>query len=173
MARLVKAAETCREMASTSTVPVALLLAYPLAYAIAFKAGKWRHAMLLAVVAPFFTTYLIRTISWVTILSDESPVVSVLYFDNDTRDPELGYLADGITESVISSLSGIEGLDVVSRGGAEQFRGSTAPTDAALAAALAAGLRDDRVAGLRRRAKQHAWPLILRDQVLPTILGAR
>jgi spermidine/putrescine transport system permease protein len=34
--------------------------------------------MLLAVVAPFFTTYLIRTISWVTILSDESPVVDVL-----------------------------------------------------------------------------------------------
>ena len=59
---------------------VCLLLAYPLAYAIAFRAGRWRHAMLLAVVAPFFTTYLIRTISWVTILSDESPVVEVLKF---------------------------------------------------------------------------------------------
>jgi spermidine/putrescine transport system permease protein len=59
---------------------ICLVLAYPLAYAIAFKAGKWRHAMLLAVVAPFFTTYLIRTISWVTILSDESPVVEVLKF---------------------------------------------------------------------------------------------
>ncbi|HEY1855320.1 MAG TPA: ABC transporter permease [Solirubrobacterales bacterium] len=59
---------------------ICLLLAYPLAYAIAFKAGKWRHALLLAVVAPFFTTYLIRTISWVTILSDESPVVDVLKF---------------------------------------------------------------------------------------------
>jgi spermidine/putrescine transport system permease protein len=30
------------------------------------------------VVAPFFTTYLIRTIAWKTILADESPVVSVL-----------------------------------------------------------------------------------------------
>jgi spermidine/putrescine transport system permease protein len=59
---------------------ICLVLAYPLAYAIAFKAGRWRHAMLLAVVAPFFTTYLIRTISWVTILSDESPVVEVLKF---------------------------------------------------------------------------------------------
>jgi spermidine/putrescine transport system permease protein len=57
---------------------IALLLAYPLAYAIAFKAGRWRHALLLAVVAPFFTTYLIRTLAWVTILSDDSPVVSVL-----------------------------------------------------------------------------------------------
>jgi spermidine/putrescine transport system permease protein len=57
---------------------ICLLLAYPLAYAIAFKAGRWRHAMLLAVVAPFFTTYLIRTISWYTILSDNSPVAHVL-----------------------------------------------------------------------------------------------
>ena len=65
---------------SLAATLICLLLAYPLAYMIAFKAGKWRHAMLLAVVAPFFTTYLIRTISWVTILSDESPVVDVLKF---------------------------------------------------------------------------------------------
>jgi spermidine/putrescine transport system permease protein len=65
---------------SIAATLICLVLAYPLAYAIAFKAGRWRHAMLLAVVAPFFTTYLIRTISWVTILSDESPVVDVLKF---------------------------------------------------------------------------------------------
>jgi len=53
---------------------VALLLAYPLAYTIAFKAGRWRNLLLFAVVAPFFTTYLIRTLAWETILSDESPV---------------------------------------------------------------------------------------------------
>ena len=57
---------------------VALVIGYPLAYAIAFRAGKWRNAMLFAVVAPFFTTYLIRTIAWETILSDQSPVVDVL-----------------------------------------------------------------------------------------------
>jgi spermidine/putrescine transport system permease protein len=57
---------------------IALLLAYPLAYTIAFKAGRWRNAMLFAVVAPFFTTYLIRTIAWETILSDESPVTEFL-----------------------------------------------------------------------------------------------
>ena len=56
----------------------ALLLAYPLAYTIAFKAGRWRNVLLFAVVAPFFTTYLIRTLAWETILSDQSPVVSVL-----------------------------------------------------------------------------------------------
>ena len=55
-----------------------LLIAYPLAYAIAFKGGKWRNAMLFAVVAPFFTTYLIRTLAWKTMLDDQSPVVSVL-----------------------------------------------------------------------------------------------
>jgi spermidine/putrescine transport system permease protein len=57
-----------------------LLLAYPLAYTIAFKAGRWRNVLLFAVVAPFFTTYLIRTIAWETILSDQSPAVDVLNF---------------------------------------------------------------------------------------------
>jgi spermidine/putrescine transport system permease protein len=58
---------------------IALLISYPLAYTIAFKAGRWRNALLFAVVAPFFTTYLIRTISWQTILSDQSPVTDVLH----------------------------------------------------------------------------------------------
>jgi spermidine/putrescine transport system permease protein len=66
---------------------LALLLAYPLAYAIAFKAGRWRNVLLFAVIAPFFTTYLIRTLAWETILSDDSPVVSVLQF--------LGVVPDG------------------------------------------------------------------------------
>ncbi len=57
-----------------------LLLGYPLAYAIAFKGGRWRNLMLFAVIAPFFTTYLIRTIAWKTILADDSPVVEVLKF---------------------------------------------------------------------------------------------
>ncbi|MET0558100.1 MAG: ABC transporter permease [Solirubrobacterales bacterium] len=63
--------------AGTATL-IALLISYPLAYTIAFKAGRWRNALLFAVVAPFFTTYLIRTIAWETILSDESPVTEVL-----------------------------------------------------------------------------------------------
>jgi spermidine/putrescine transport system permease protein len=58
---------------------LSLLIAYPLAYVIAFKAGKWRNLLLFAVVAPFFTTYLIRTLAWETILSDESPVTEVLH----------------------------------------------------------------------------------------------
>ncbi len=56
----------------------ALLLGYPLAYTIAFKAGRWRNLMLFAVVAPFFTTYLIRTLAWETILADDSPVTEII-----------------------------------------------------------------------------------------------
>ena len=57
---------------------LALAIGYPLAYAIAFRAGRYRNLLLFAVIAPFFTTYLIRTIAWKTILSDDSPLVGVL-----------------------------------------------------------------------------------------------
>ena len=55
-----------------------LLLAYPLAYWIAFRAGPWRNLFLLFIVAPFFVTYLIRTLAWLNILADEGPVVGFL-----------------------------------------------------------------------------------------------
>src|SRR5918992_48109 len=61
-----------------SATLIALLIAYPLAYAIAFRGGRWKNALLLAVVAPFFTTYLIRTIAWETILGDSGFVVDTL-----------------------------------------------------------------------------------------------
>ena len=57
---------------------VSLLLAYPLAYWIAFRAGPWRNVFLLFIVAPFFVTYLIRTLAWLNILADEGPVVGFL-----------------------------------------------------------------------------------------------
>jgi spermidine/putrescine transport system permease protein len=63
---------------SAIATAIALLIAYPLAYAIAFRGGRWKNAMLLAVVAPFFTTYLIRTLAWETILSDNGFVVDTL-----------------------------------------------------------------------------------------------
>ncbi len=65
------------EYAGASTL-IALGISYPLAYAIAFRGGKWKTALLLAVVAPFFTTYLIRTFAWETILGDQSVVVHAL-----------------------------------------------------------------------------------------------
>jgi spermidine/putrescine transport system permease protein len=54
------------------------IIGYPLAYVIAFRGGRWRNALLLAVIVPFFVTYLIRTLSWETILEDDGFIVSAL-----------------------------------------------------------------------------------------------
>jgi spermidine/putrescine transport system permease protein len=63
--------------ALTATVLCALL-AFPLAYVIAFKAGRYKNLLLGLVILPFFVTFLIRTIAWKTILADDGVVVSVL-----------------------------------------------------------------------------------------------
>ena len=55
-----------------------LVLAYPLAYWIAFRAGPWRNLFLLFIIAPFFVTYLVRTLAWLNILADQGPVVGLL-----------------------------------------------------------------------------------------------
>jgi len=62
--------------AATATV-LALLLGYPLAYAIAFKAGRWKNLLLVLVIAPFFTSFLVRTLAWQSILADNGFVVGV------------------------------------------------------------------------------------------------
>ncbi|GGM16468.1 ABC transporter permease [Nakamurella endophytica] len=56
----------------------ALLIAYPLAYTIARRAGRWRNVLLALVVAPFFTSFLIRTLAWRQILADQGWVVSIM-----------------------------------------------------------------------------------------------
>jgi spermidine/putrescine transport system permease protein len=63
--------------AATATV-LCVLLGYPLAYLIAFKAGRWRNVVMILVIAPFFTSFLIRTLAWKTILADGGPLVGVL-----------------------------------------------------------------------------------------------
>ncbi len=65
------------EYAAIATV-LALLFSYPLAYWIAFRGGRWKNLLLLFIVAPFFVTYLIRTLAWETILSDHGFVVNTL-----------------------------------------------------------------------------------------------
>ncbi|MCC6221875.1 MAG: ABC transporter permease [Thermoleophilia bacterium] len=57
---------------------LALGIGYPLAYWIAVRGGRWKNLLLLCIIAPFFVTYLIRTLAWLTILSDEGLVVDVL-----------------------------------------------------------------------------------------------
>ena len=63
--------------AGLSTV-FCLALAYPLGYFIAFKSGKWKATLLVLVIAPFFTSFLIRTLAWKTILADDGIVVSFM-----------------------------------------------------------------------------------------------
>jgi spermidine/putrescine transport system permease protein len=57
---------------------LAFLISYPLAYWIAFRGGRWKSLLLLLVIAPFFVTYLIRTLAWQTILADDGLVLDVL-----------------------------------------------------------------------------------------------
>ena len=65
------------EYAGLATL-LALVIGYPLAYVIAFRGGRYRNALLLAVIVPFFVTYLIRTLSWETILSDSGVILDTL-----------------------------------------------------------------------------------------------
>ena len=50
------------------------LIGYPLAYGIAFRGGRYKTLLLFLVIAPFFTSFLIRTISWRIILGNDGRV---------------------------------------------------------------------------------------------------
>ena len=65
------------EYAGIATL-LALVVSYPVAYWIAFRGGRWKNLFLLFIVAPFFVTYLIRTLAWETILADHGIVVNTL-----------------------------------------------------------------------------------------------
>jgi spermidine/putrescine transport system permease protein len=69
-----------------------ILIGYPLAYVIAFRGGRYKNLLLGLVVIPFFTTYLIRTIAWKTILGDEGEVVALMR-DLGLLGPRQGLLA--------------------------------------------------------------------------------
>ena len=62
------------EYAGIATL-AALLISYPLTYWIAFRGGRWKNLLLLFIIAPFFVTYLIRTLAWQNILSDDGFVL--------------------------------------------------------------------------------------------------
>jgi spermidine/putrescine transport system permease protein len=79
---------------------LALLIAYPLAYFIAFKAGRYKAFLLVLVVAPFFASFLIRTNAWKTILADQGIVVEVLNWFNLLP-------ADRILSTPIAVVTGI------------------------------------------------------------------
>jgi spermidine/putrescine transport system permease protein len=57
---------------------LALAISYPLAYAIAFKAGRFKNFLLVLVIAPFLVSFLLRTVAWKQILGEEGFVVPAL-----------------------------------------------------------------------------------------------
>ena len=57
---------------------LAFALGFPLAYAIAFRGGRYKNVLLFLVIAPFFTSFLLRTISWKIILADYGLVLGPL-----------------------------------------------------------------------------------------------
>lgn len=65
------------QYAAIATV-AALVIAYPIVYFIARRGGQWKSLLLILLVAPFFVTYLIRTLAWQTILADEGIVVETM-----------------------------------------------------------------------------------------------
>ena len=62
---------------SISTI-IDFLIAFPVAYTIAFRGGRFKNVLLFLVIAPFFTSFLIRTISWQILLNDNGPILGVL-----------------------------------------------------------------------------------------------
>jgi spermidine/putrescine transport system permease protein len=65
------------------------LIGYPLAYGIAHRGGRWKNLLLFLVIAPFFTSFLIRTISWRILLGDSGPIIGF--------GREIGLLANNFT----------------------------------------------------------------------------
>ncbi|MFI5225192.1 MAG: ABC transporter permease [Candidatus Limnocylindrales bacterium] len=65
------------------------LVGFPLAYTIAFRGGRYKNLLLFLVIAPFFTSFLIRTISWKIILGDQGPILGPL--------KDIGVVPQGLT----------------------------------------------------------------------------
>ena len=65
-------------IAASALAVIALAIAYPLAYGIAFKSGKYKNILLVLVVAPFFCSFILRTIAWKQILGQEGPLFRLL-----------------------------------------------------------------------------------------------
>ncbi|MFE3548914.1 ABC transporter permease [Streptomyces kronopolitis] len=80
---------------------VCLVVAYPVAYAIALHGGRFKHLLIAAIVVPFFANYLVRMYGWSVVLSDGGPVLKVLR--------AVG-LADGHTRILQSGVGVIAGL---------------------------------------------------------------
>ena len=57
---------------------IIVALAYPLAYYLALSGTKRKYVLLLLLIAPFLTSYLLRVLAWKVLLGDEGPINSLL-----------------------------------------------------------------------------------------------
>ncbi len=80
---------------------LALAISYPLAYAIAFRSGAMKNILLIMVIAPFFTSFLLRTLAWKQILGSQGPVVTVL------QNLHIMKVGDTITATSFSVIMGL------------------------------------------------------------------
>ena len=78
-----------------------MLIGYPMAYTIAFRGGKYKSLLLLLVIMPFFTSFIIRTISWKFILADQGFFLGTL--------KDLGIVEEGfrLLATPVAVISGI------------------------------------------------------------------
>jgi spermidine/putrescine transport system permease protein len=75
-----------------ATTLITLAVGYPVAYTIAFRGGRLKNALLLIVVLPFFVSFVIRTLNWRMILSDNGMVFGTLK-DMGLLAPDFHFLA--------------------------------------------------------------------------------
>ena len=75
-----------------TTTLITLLIGYPMAYTIAFRGGRFKNVLLLIVVLPFFVSFVIRTLNWRMVLSDNGIVFGTLK-DLGVLDPAFHFLA--------------------------------------------------------------------------------
>ncbi|MDT4916409.1 MAG: spermidine/putrescine transport system permease protein [Pseudonocardiales bacterium] len=57
---------------------ICVLIAYPVAYWIAFRGGKYKSSLLFLLLLPFFVSFVIRTQSWEFMLEDDGMVLRAL-----------------------------------------------------------------------------------------------
>jgi spermidine/putrescine transport system permease protein len=77
------------------TTGVCLLVGYPFAFFIARQPTRYRNALLLLIMIPFWTNFLIRTYAWILILRTEGLVNTVLLNLNIIREPLTMLYTDG------------------------------------------------------------------------------
>jgi spermidine/putrescine transport system permease protein len=92
-----------------------LAIGFPVAYTIAFRGGRYKNLILFLVIAPFFTSFLIRTISWKILLGDEGPLLAPLRHGFgliDANIPLLGHagVIDGQFSILNTPISQVAGL---------------------------------------------------------------